>query len=177
MPTATDPHERTIFLLRHAKSSWREPGLEDHERPLNTRGRKATASLAQFMADYALDSILCSPARRTRQTLEPILEAMRETPGPVYEPLLYESSPGTYLSCLQALAPEVRHVLLVGHSPSIESVCALLAGTADDGALSRLALKYPTGTLSQLTWHGSAWDALAPGCAHLAKVTRPRDLD
>ncbi|MEO0763161.1 MAG: histidine phosphatase family protein, partial [Pseudomonadota bacterium] len=69
---------KTVILLRHAKSSWSDPELEDHERPLNKRGKAAAPLMGDWLerSGYRPDLVLCSPAKRTRQTLRRIAAAM-----------------------------------------------------------------------------------------------------
>ena len=176
MAPSASPAARTVLLLRHAKSSWLDPALDDRDRPLDARGNAAAAAMAVHLSDRPIDAILCSPATRTRQTLAPLLST-RGAGGLHIEPRLYDSSAGTYLALLQDLDDAVRSVLVVGHNPSTEGLCRLLAGSAAPGLLDRIRVKYPTGTLSVIALPGlAAWAALAPGSGQLVEVTRPVDL-
>lgn len=158
-----------LYLLRHAKSSWSDPGLADHERPLAPRGRRAATLIGEHIraAQIAPQLVLCSSARRARETLEHLRIA-----GEVeIEPGLYGASPDELLDRLRRLPEDLDAVLLIGHNPSIHE---LAAGLAERGSgLSER--KYPTGSLALLTFTGP-WSSLRPQRADLVDFVRPRDL-
>lgn len=175
---------RQLLLLRHAKSSWDDPALSDHARPLNARGRRAAAAMAQAMRDLGLgpDIVLVSSARRTLQTLESLT--------PFDDPALIEPMDALYLapwrSLLAALrdVPETaRSVLLIGHNPGLHELAMALAGIDDaTGATGRggadarrLAEGYPTGALAEFSI-ASPWHLLESGGGRLIRFIQPRDL-
>jgi len=171
---------RQLLLLRHAKSSWDDPALSDHARPLNARGRQAAAAIAQAMRDLGLspDIVLVSSARRTLQTLEAL------TPfedGALIEPMdaLYLAPWRRLLEAVQAAPATARSLLLIGHNPGLHELALALAGAAGlagGGAeAQRLAEGYPTGALAEFTIAAS-WRGLEPGGARLVRFLAPRDL-
>jgi phosphohistidine phosphatase len=168
--------ERTLLLLRHAKSSWDDPGLEDRERPLAPRGRRAAAALGAHLARRApkLDLVLCSPSRRTRETLA-LLDLPPKTPV-AFEEQLYLASAGTLLARIRRLPARARCVLVIGHDPGLDHLAHLLAGDGRPKALRRLAAGFSTGALAELRAPEAGWRELAPGSAYLERFTRPRDL-
>src|SRR5579871_5914818 len=104
---------RQLHLLRHAKSSWDDPGLDDHDRPLAARGRRAAALVGACLRDDAIRPglVLCSTARRARETL-----ALLELAVPVsFEGQLYGASAGALLERLRRAPGDVAAVLLVAH--------------------------------------------------------------
>src|SRR5437879_5489012 len=109
-----------LFILRHAKSSWDDPGLDDHDRPLAPRGRKA----ARLMADHVRASeihpslVLCSPAKRTRQTLDAVLPGGKT----VIEPALYGASAGSILARLRGVSNTTASVMVIGHNPAMQDL-------------------------------------------------------
>src|ERR1700756_3039432 len=108
--------ERRLYVLRHAKSSWDDPGQPDHDRPLAPRGRKAVKLLAEHVAARQIrpDLTLCSTARRTRDTLADI-----ESGGDVtFEPGLYAASCADLVARLRTVPDDVRSVMVVGHNPA-----------------------------------------------------------
>jgi phosphohistidine phosphatase len=168
--------KRTLLLLRHAKSSWDEPGLEDRERPLAPRGRRAAAALGARLARRGPrpDRVLCSPSRRTRETLA-LLDLPRKTPVTYQEPL-YLASARTLLARVRRLPEDVRCALVIAHDPGIEHLANLLAGDGRPKAKRRLAAGFATGALAELRVPEGGWRALAPGSAFLERFTRPKDL-
>ncbi len=171
---------KTILLLRHAKSSWTSPGLDDHERPLNERGEQAARAMAHHLATRAVrpDLILCSTAARTRATLAPVLDELG-TPAPpiALESGLYLASEDALLERLRDLPEEVGTILLVGHNDGIGELARRLAGSGDRTELHRLAEKFPTGALAVLVLRDGGWQALGPGSCRLQSFVRPRDFD
>jgi len=171
---------RQLLLLRHAKSSWDDPRLSDHARPLNARGRRAAQSIAAAMRDLGLapDLVLVSSARRTLQTMEAL------TPfegSPLVEPMddLYLAGWTSLLDVLRRLPETVRRVLVIGHNPGLHELALALAGPAGMAtggpALERLAAGYPTGALSEFAI-AVPWRLLEGGSGRLTRFLTPADL-
>lgn len=169
---------KTILLLRHAKSAWGDPGLSDHDRPLNRRGERAARALAEHLVKQGPlpDQILCSTATRARQTLAPLVELLASVPPISLEKGLYLAPEAALMARLRDLPPEVGTVLLVGHNDGIGEFAAGLAGHGKATTLAALREKYPTGALSVLTAPVQRWPDLAFGAAELRAFVRPRDL-
>jgi phosphohistidine phosphatase len=172
---------RQLLLLRHAKSSWDDPALSDHARPLNTRGRRAAAAMAQAIRDLDLspEVVLVSSARRTLQTLEalrPLLEA-----GTLVEPLdaIYLAPWQGLLSAVQRAPDTARSVMVVGHNPGLHEFALALMGAdalARGGPdAERLAEGYPTGALAEFAV-AVPWRMLEAGGGRLVRFLAPRDL-
>ena len=168
---------RTLVILRHAKSSWDDPELADHDRPLAKRGRGALPRLQRYIAERALpvELVLCSSARRARQTLDGVIEALGAAPTIRVDQELYLASADQLAQRLEQVDDAVSGVLLVGHNPGIEELLGRLAVTGERPALERLARKVPTGALGELTLTGSWSQLRAQGC-HLDAFVVPRDL-
>jgi phosphohistidine phosphatase len=170
---------KTILLLRHAKSAWSDPRLEDHERPLNRRGEQAAKAMAAHIAcqEPRPDLILCSTAMRTRQTLAPLVKLLDAPAPPIaLEKVLYLASEDVLLARLRAVGDDVATVLLIGHNDGIWHFAEALAGSGPADTLAALREKYPTGTLATLRAPDRPWRDLAPGVAELVALVRPRDL-
>jgi phosphohistidine phosphatase len=165
-----------LLLLRHAKSSWDAPDLPDVERPLSPRGRSNAAALGRRIRRRRLriDRVLCSPARRTRETLA-LLALDPAIPVSFAEPL-YLASARALLARLRRLPPRVRSVLVIGHDPGLEQLVEALAPEGRPKALDRFAQGFKTGALAELRVPDDGWGALRPGSAILERFTRPRDL-
>jgi len=171
---------RQLLLLRHAKSSWDDPALSDHARPLNARGRKSAMAMAQMMRELGLspDIVLVSSARRTLQTLE------AHTPfedGALVEPMdaLYLAPWQQLLEVIQGAPDTARSLLVIGHNPGLHELALELAGptalAAAPPQLRRLAEGYPTGALVEFTI-AAHWGLLEPGGGRLVRFVVPRDL-
>ena len=171
---------RQLLLLRHAKSSWDDPTLSDHARPLNARGRDAAAAMRRAMRELGLvpDVVLVSTARRTMQTLE-ALEPWDETP--IIEPTdaLYLATAAQILGLLRQVAETVRSVLLIAHNPGLHDLAIMLAGKPHgpnrSSAIQRLTSAYPTGALAEFSLPGP-WSQLGVGGGVLVRFMTPRDL-
>jgi len=169
-----------LLLLRHAKSDHGDPGLADHDRPLNARGRQAAAAMGVAMRELGLspDIILVSPALRTRETLA-ALEPWDDSPLTEILDPLYLAPASRLLHMLQEMAETARSVLLIGHNPGLHDLAILLAGEqavlGDDKPARDLAEGFPTATLAEFVVPGP-WHALDFGRARLLRLLRPRDL-
>lgn len=171
-----------LWLLRHAKSAWDDPGLDDFARPLSPRGKKACRALARHVAERNLQPclVLCSPATRTRQTWERLdkrLSGGAPDPIPVrFEPSLYLADPTTLLALTRAAPTDCRELMLIGHNPGLEEFAARLSGSAAGDALDRLTEKYPTGGLAEIAFPVKAWAQVAPKAGFLASFVVPAQL-
>ncbi len=168
---------RTLYLLRHAKSSWTDHGLDDHDRPLAKRGEDAVIRLRHYVAatGIAPDLVLCSSARRTTTTLEGIASALPVNTTVLIEEGLYGAPSGDLLGRLHAVSDDVASVMMIGHNPGLEILAAVLIGDGEESLRRRVAAKFPTGALAILTFEGD-WSELARADATLVAFVVPREL-
>ncbi len=120
-----------LFLLRHAKSSWQDDQLDDIERPLNGRGLRDAPVMAERLnaAGHTPAQILCSPAVRTRQTLELVLPTFGlQSENLSFVPDIYEASPGVLLDVIAQRGGDAEHLMVLGHNPGLEYLAAMLNG-------------------------------------------------
>ena len=127
---------KTLHLLRHAKSSWKEPGLDDHERPLSKRGRAAADAIAKHMKRTAIapDIVLCSTAVRTKETLEPIAKKLKPAKV-IFEAGIYEVAERELWKHVGALPEQADTVLMIGHNPGLHNLALALADADSVGHL------------------------------------------
>ncbi|WP_421857628.1 SixA phosphatase family protein [Oricola sp.] len=167
-----------LYLLRHAKSSWDDPALDDFDRPLAKRGRNAAPLIGQLMAEHGWvpDLALVSPALRTRETWAIVAEQFDVAVEMHLERSLYMTDPDAILTLLRGLEDLPDAVVVVGHNPGMEECAALLAGPGSDPvARARMEEKFPTAALARFELStGPA--ALRPGSAALTDFMRPRDI-
>lgn len=168
----------TLILLRHAKSSWSDPTLADHDRPLGKRGLADAPAMGKAMAGYGIepDLVLCSSARRTRDTLDLVLPELRVEPKVVYEEALYHARPGEMLDMLHALQPGATRVMLVGHNPEIQSFALDLVGAGPKHFRERLRMKYPTAALAVIDFASRPWKRVAVNSGTLKLFLTPKEL-
>ncbi len=133
---------KTIILMRHAKSSWKETDLADHERPLNKRGEKDAPRMGKLLRDHNLvpQVILSSTAVRCSQTAEAVADKIDYKNEVIYSPTLYLAEPQTYLDALQGLSDDVDCVLVVGHNPGLEGLVQILSGKVEPLPTAAIAL-------------------------------------
>ena len=125
----TPAGHRRLILTRHAKSAWDDPAMADHDRPLNSRGRRAALELGEWLHSrgYEPDEVLCSTAERTRETWARVAAAPLEvTPGVAYVEALYHASPDVMLAVLQRATADC--VMMIGHNPGISAFAAIAQG-------------------------------------------------
>ena len=166
---------RTLYLLRHAKSSWADPALSDHERPLAPRGRRDAKRIATHLLELGIapELVLCSTAVRTRETLE-LLRPALDAATVELEAALYAAWAETLLERLRAVPDERRSVMLIGHNPGLEDLALMLASAGPER--DRVEEKFPTAALATLRTPTASWKELSPGGAVLAAYVVPKQL-
>ncbi|MEA1674968.1 histidine phosphatase family protein [Nitrospirillum sp. BR 11163] len=172
---------KTLFLLRHMKSSWDDDSVPDHERPLSARGERALATMADYFrrrkgGTPRPDLILCSTAVRTRATLAGLLPLWHEPPPMSVDRVFYMASAPALADRLRALADPTATVLLIGHNPGLEDLALELAHPEESPLRTRIMEKYPTGALTRLEFAIDRWSDLAPGSGRLAEFITPREV-
>ncbi len=123
----------TLSLLRHAKSSWDDPGLQDFDRPLNDRGREAAPRMGRFMAKNGVspELVLCSSSVRTRQTLDLVLAHLSPAPTVAYEDAIYLAAASMLLQRVRKVAAKATTRHGGGHDPGMHQLAVELAGCGD----------------------------------------------
>lgn len=169
---------RRILLLRHAKSSWEEPGLDDFERPLAPRGRRAAAVMGVFLRDEGLvpDLVLCSAARRAAETWEIAAHELPKAAAVEHDPGLYMVPADRLLKRLRKLPAAVNTVLVVGHEGGVDVLARRLVGDGAAALRKRLGEKYPTAALVVIAVTLDDWAALAEKTGTLTRFAAPKDL-
>jgi phosphohistidine phosphatase len=162
---------RRLVLVRHAHAA---AGPDDHERPLDARGRREAAWLAEVVSRLAEPPslALCSTARRTRETLEALRAGLQPPPRVSLEHELYGASAEQLLERIRAEDDEPG-VLVVGHNPAIGELASALAGRGKADALARLREKFPPGALAVLAFAARDWSGLRPGAGRLEEFAVP----
>jgi phosphohistidine phosphatase len=170
---------RQLFLLRHAKSSWEDANLTDHDRPLDAEGQSAATSLRAAIARLGLmpQLVLVSSARRTRETLER-LEPLPGNPRILRSTDLYLASPRQILDQLADVPAETASILVIAHNPGLHDLAMMLAGahgmSLGRHGSRRLARGFPTAALAEFSVAGG-WRNL-PDSARLVRFLTPQDL-
>jgi phosphohistidine phosphatase len=146
-----------LHLLRHAKSSW-DDDADDHERPLNKRGREGAALIGESLPRTidAPDLVLCSSALRTRETAELALAGFTKAPKTLFEDELYLASASKLLARLRELDEGVGSVMVIGHNPGLHELAIALAAPGSAGFSTLTNGKFPTGVRC-LFEIGSSW--------------------
>ena len=163
----TAPHERTLLVLRHAKSDW-SGGEADIDRTLNSRGHSQATDVGSWLAGQysTIDVAIVSPATRARATWALVAAELGSSPEARVDERAYAASVSDLLQIVQELPDELRTVILVAHNPGVEALVDLLSG--ED-------ITMPTAALAVLTLPGS-WAEAAPSVASLLASGRPPAL-
>ncbi len=163
--------QRTLLLMRHAKSDWKQPGLADHDRPLNARGRRAAPLMAHHLSDQGIrvDVILASTAERVRETIELMQQVWCEEVEVLPQKSLYLASPQEIASQIQSLHDSWQNVMLVGHNPGLSAAASLLAGIGQE---------MPTAAIAVFQAEIDSWArSFAANVWELKALWRPRELE
>lgn len=173
---------KTLYLLRHAKSSWTDASLSDAARPLNQRGRKAGKRIGKELArrGWLPDLVLCSSAMRARETFARLAKGVEKiSPGTVppvtYEDDLYLASSDTLIERVRMLDGALASALILGHNTGLQDF-ALALPRPSGAAYARVEQKFPTGALAVISFETDHWRDIAPGSGALQAVIYPKDL-
>ena len=172
---ASDPPRR-LLLLRHAKSAWPED-VADHDRPLAGRGRRDAPAVGRWLSKsgFVPELVLCSTARRARETWQLAEEELSGKPRTTFERRVYGASPAELLDLARETSSGVRTMMIVGHEPTMGDLALELASSESGEALERVRNKFPTAAIAILGFTGD-WAGLSPGQARLDEFVTPADL-
>jgi len=161
---------KTLLLMRHAKSSWKDTGLADHERPLNKRGKKDAPHMGQLLREHQLipQQILSSTAIRARQTTEEFIEASGYKGDTLYLDRLYLAEAEEYLQNIKNIHNQFDRIMVVGHNPGLETLLQVLSGKIES---------LPTAVVAQINLPIDHWSDLSPETSgELVEIWHPRDV-
>ena len=168
---------KTVLLLRHAKSSWKDSTLSDHDRPLNKRGRGAAPVIGTWLIanGFVPDIILSSTSERTRETLRRL--GLPDGPGPEisFDPDLYGAGPDTMFAILRKVDKTHDTAMIVAHEPGLSTFARTLASEIEPGCEAAF-VHFPTAALAVLHTDILCWTGLSPGQAVFSRFVKPRDL-
>ena len=159
---------KTLYVLRHAKSSWDVPELADFDRPLNERGASTAPFLGGFMAanGFEPDVIVSSPAVRARETSRLVKEAAHFAADIVYDERIYEASARTLQLIASSIDNRFESAMLVGHNPGLEGFIRLLTGKSE---------AVPTAGLAVIDLDLKSWTEIDSGLGALRRLIRPKE--
>lgn len=159
---------KTLYIMRHAKSSWDNPNWSDFERPLNKRGLETAPFMGEiiYKNNFQAELVLSSPAKRAKQTAVLVREVAGIEPEIHYDERVYEASPQMLLQVLGELENDFASVLIVGHNPGIEGLIRFLTGESEP---------MPTAGLAVIDLNVEKWNDAAAECGSLRTLIRPKD--
>lgn len=169
---------KRLILLRHAKSAWEDPDLDDHDRPLNRRGRLSAPLMGAWLAErgFVPDRVLCSTSTRTVETWALARAALPGAPDPVAEPRLYHADPATMLDLIRATPSDCATLMLIGHQPGIGSLARKLSAAGAPAHCTRAFQKFPTAGCAVIDFPADDWPAVAFGTGAFHAFGVPREL-
>jgi len=159
-----------LYLMRHAKSSWDHPGLNDFDRPLNKRGIRDAPKMGEYLAQQRIlpQIIVTSPAKRAHATAISLAAAVLPPSGIVENEQIYAASTSTLIAIIQGWDDTWERAMIVGHNPGIAEVAAVLTG----GEVGHV----PTCTVMELGLDVASWDDIVPGCGTLRLKIVPKGI-
>lgn len=164
-----------LFLLRHAKARWAEPGSRDYERALELSGKADAEQIGadMLLAGYQPDKVLCSGAKRARETWDAMSRHVSVDEVRFLEDL-YSSDASGYLDIIREHGGD-GSVLIVGHNPMMEDLAAALSRDGEQEALTAVRRGFPTCGLAVIRFSTSLAN-IVPADGYLEDFLRPRDL-
>jgi len=161
---------KNLLLMRHAKSSWKDVSLPDHQRPLNRRGKRDAPRMGKFLQEQGvhLDAILCSTAVRARATAEGFLQEYTFEGEVLYVDDLYHADPETIIYILNQLPEKVDTAMVISHNPGLDYFLEMACDVYDHMTTACVAyISYPL----------EKWDDLRPMTkGKLIHLWKPREI-
>ena len=163
-----------LIVVRHAKSNWDDPMTGDHERPLAPRGQKAAAAVAAWLGSrgFRPQTVLCSDARRTRETWEALDQGLDGSPEVRFLPALYQAACSTILDIVRQEATG-SPVMVIGHNPGLGSFAAQLP---EEPPRHPGFGRYPAGATTVIDFPAEAWADIGWGDGRVVEFVVPKDL-
>ena len=159
---------RTLYLLRHAKSSWKDTSLNDFDRPLKRRGREAAKVIGEHLVGEKLTTplLICSPAARTRETAELVFKSAKLRVEERFDERIYEASLRDLLQVVAEIPDEKEVVILIGHNPGFEELLSFMTGESR---------RMPTAALAKIKFDVS-WKDIEAESGKLEWFVTPKEL-
>jgi phosphohistidine phosphatase len=183
----TSGQRRRLVLLRHAEASG--AGVSDHDRPLARRGRRDAPAVGRWLRDAHCvpDQVLCSTARRARETWQLAATALGATVPVIFDHDIYDASPAGLIGIIRGVPSAAGTIVVVGHDPAVRVLALVLAGTVTDAGrgsagsapapdiLNRMRAEFPTAAIAVLEV-SRPWSKLGPGRARLTGFVTPAEM-
>ncbi len=169
---------KTLYLLRHAKAESGSSTLKDVDRPLSARGQAACMAIGVYMrTQHAIPAlVVASPATRTQETAERVIQAMGAPCPCHFENKLYLASTEEIINSIQLVNKNVPSLMVVGHNPGMHQAALALVLPEETELHDTLGMKYPTGALAILQFDCHDWQEIASGSGKLMAFVLPKDL-
>ncbi len=166
-PKVDRVNDRKLLVMRHGKSSWKQQGLSDYQRPLNKRGQQAVPMMAQILQEKNCvpDLVLSSSATRAKQTTGLLSNSWNDEVELIYEDLLYLAAPDRYLQTISNFCSDEKCVMVVGHNPGLEYLVEELTGELQP---------IPTAAVAAIDVMDQGWSRLSSG--RLIEFLRPKEI-
>ncbi len=165
-----------LYLLRHAQASRGGLTVRDIDRSLAESGRSEMDGMARLMVRnaYMPERIVCSSARRTRETLAALLPHLPADLDIGVTRRVYEADDEALLAEIARCGGEASSLLLIGHNPGIEDLARMLVAGGDAEAIAELEAAFPTAALAVIDLSAAGWREVGPQRGHLAAFHTPR---
>lgn len=168
---------KTLLLMRHAKSSWKDLFLPDHDRPLSKRGVRAAGRMGEWLAenDLAPDAVLMSSALRVVQTWEKAAAHLANPPAPKTTDSLYMTNPDYLLARIRNTDKAIKTLLVINHEPTLGLLTERLATPPLPDDCARALQKFPTAAIARFEMTGK-WTSLSKTRIRFAQFVKPKDF-
>lgn len=161
---------KNLLLMRHAKSSWKDTSLLDHQRPLNKRGKEDAPRMGRYLREQGLllEAILCSTAVRAEDTVEGFLDEYTFEEEVLYFDELYQAGPETIIALLKQLPDELETAMVVAHNPGLDDFLETVCGENEH---------MPTACVAHIQLPLERWDDFDEATeGKLIQLWKPREV-
>ena len=167
-----------LYVMRHAKSSWDDLNLSDHERPLNSRGKKAAKKICEFFVKkkISFDLIVLSTSTRTKKTLKILQKKIDKPKKIIISKNLYLANENNIVLKIKEINENYKKVLLINHEPAITNLVNYLVKNKKNNLFKLINYKFPTAAFAKIVFDLNKWSLINYNTGILKNFIRPKDI-
>lgn len=167
-----------LYVMRHAKSSWDNLKLTDHDRPLSSRGKKNAKKICEFFVKKQIkfDLVLVSSSTRTQKTLKILQKKLEKPKKIITTKSLYLANENEIALKIKKIKEDYKKVLLINHEPSVTNLVNYLVKNKENNLFKLMKYKFPTAAFAKIIFNLDKWSLINENTGILKNFIRPKDI-
>ena len=167
-----------LYVMRHAKSSWDNSDLNDHDRPLSNRGKRNAKTICEFFVKkkISFDLIILSTSTRTKKTLKILQKKIDRPKKIIISKNLYLANENNIVLKIKEINENYKKVLLINHEPAITNLVNYLVKNKKNNLFKLINYKFPTAAFAKIVFTLDSWSKISDSTGLLKNFIRPKDI-